>query len=146
MGIPDRLKGESFKDYILRTAQGCPQFTPNAHYFRDGDFIQCYLEDESCYTKSACDHVSVHLADSDDRIVGFNIHAVHTLIDESQADRIAALEAENEKLRSALRPFAEIGARIDKRVREDAEWESELLVSDLRTAAKTLKGASLGKK
>ena len=53
--------------------------------------------------------------------------------------RLEALEAERARLRAALKPFAEIGSRIDKRVSNDAEWESELSVSHLRAAAEALK-------
>lgn len=50
-----------------------PPFKPNATYNKHGDGLHVYLCDEPSHTQWLCPGVEVMRAESDDRIVGFNV-------------------------------------------------------------------------
>lgn len=71
-------------------------------------------------------------------IAAANPQAVLSLLDERDAltARVAALEAENKKLRETLKPFAEEAQKYKPDERDkDTAWDSLPTIGDLRQAA-----------
>ncbi len=58
-------------------------FSPNPHYFEDGDYISLFFTGERCYAVSVTDRLTVFYSDATNNIVGCKIEKARDLIKET---------------------------------------------------------------
>ena len=69
----------NFFDEIMNMVSSEP-FKPHAFYNKDGDMMEVYFKNDSCYTKTLNGDIEVHLSQENDEVVGLNILNVKKLM------------------------------------------------------------------
>ncbi len=70
---------EELSAYIRENPLPMGAFTPSAFYNREGDMMEAYFENESCYAE-AVGIIVIERAHSDNRIVGVKVCQVKSLM------------------------------------------------------------------
>lgn len=76
--VDNYISLSELSDYI-KSMPPCGEFKPEAFYNREGDMIEVYFENASCYAERM-GNFTVERSQHDNRIVGVKIHGVKSLI------------------------------------------------------------------
>jgi hypothetical protein len=66
---------------LERAAQEAHEgFTGEPRYYREGDYLTCFLRDERCFSRRVNEYVTIYTAiDDDDRLVGCKVKGLRHL-------------------------------------------------------------------